>query len=104
MKKTLILLLAILLLSSCGFVDDMQDMLEKQQRLSDKIKRDFGWDANIGWNISNGTLTQVTISFSPDDIAQEKVGELKAKIDKLVAQSFEQKPQALIIQIIAIQS
>ena len=102
MQRLLVIACLVLFCSSCGLVDDMKDMMEKQQRLTQKIKHDFGWDAVIGWNINNGTLTQVTVTFSDDDVNGEKVVDLKAKLENLINQSFDQKPKAIIIQLITL--
>lgn len=64
--------LAAFLLFGCGFVEDVKGMFEKAQLVSKAIKDKHGWDAQVGWNINNGKLTQVTVVFQAKEVREQK--------------------------------
>ena len=73
MLRTLILLSLLLpLLYGCDAIEDFQQMGEKQSRVQAMIQEKYGWHVNLGWNIHNAELTQVTLVFSADEVAKAK--------------------------------
>lgn len=98
--RTVIVLLA-LVLSGCSFVGDMQEMSAQQSQLQEKIKEQHGWDVQVGWNIHNGVLTNVTVMVETLTVAGLQVSEVEAALKTAVSESFEEEPKALVIQIIS---
>lgn len=98
--RTVIVLLA-LVLSGCSFVGDMQEMSAQQSQLQEKIKEQHGWDVQVGWNIHNGVLTNVTVMVETQTVAGLQVSEVEAALKTAVSESFEEEPKALVIQIIS---
>ena len=58
-------------------VDDMKQLLDKQVLAQKEIKNSYGWDSQLGFNYSNGVLTDVTVVFSAEDVRNEPVGRLE---------------------------
>ena len=101
MKKALLIFIAILALSGCNAIDDMKGMFEKQELVQTAIKDEYGWDSQVGWNINNGILTQVTIILKADQVRDEKVSTLEKAAVEAITRSFKSKPRAIYIQVMA---
>ena len=99
MNRILYCLLLTFLLSSCNAVNDMKDMFEKQELVQTAIKEKYGWESQVGFNINNGILTQVTLILNADDVRDEKVSYLEPIAKEVISKSFKSKPQAIYIQI-----
>ncbi len=90
------------LLSGCDAVNDMKGMFEKQKLVQTAIKEKYGWESQVGFNINNGILTQVTLIFDANDVRDEKVSRLEIITKDVISKSFKSKPQAIYIQIASI--
>ena len=90
---------ASLLLIGCNAVSDMKGMFEKQELVQKVIKEKYGLQSQVGWNMHNGVLTQVTVSFDAEQVRDKKVSELEAAAKDAVVSSFKSKPQVLNVQI-----
>ncbi len=88
-----------LLLIGCDAVSDMKGMFEKQELVQKAIKEEYGLQTRIGWNMNNGVLTQVTVSFVAGEVRDMKVSELEAAAKEAVASSFESTPRVLNVNI-----
>lgn len=87
-------------LSACGMAETFQEMAEQQEKVAEQLKERHGWEAQIGWNVHNGVLAQVTLSVSASQVREETVADLEAAITEIVLENFESKPQAIVIQIV----
>ena len=96
---SVIVLLASLLFSGCGAVSDMKDMFGKQSLIQEAIQKNYGLQSQVGWNMHNGILKHVTVSFFADEVRDKKVSELEMVVQEAVNGAFESTPQALNIQI-----
>lgn len=92
-----------LLLQGCDAVNDMKGMFEKQELVQELIKTKYGWESQLGFNMNNGVLTDVTILLNADQVRGETVEKLEKITSEVVANVFKSKPKAIYIQI-AIQS
>ena len=92
------------MLSACNVVDELQDMVAQQEQLSREVSKEFGMDAVVGWNINNGILTQITVSFQTDKVITASVSEIQEKVEKLVHAKFDKKPKIIIVQFIKTQN
>ena len=101
MKPALSLVLSVLLLAGCGFVEDMKGMMEKAQAVSKAIKDKHGWETQVGWNLNNGKLTNVTVSFHSKEVREQKVALLESAAAEAVAKALTQKPETLVVQIVS---
>jgi len=94
------LILSLSLLSiGCDAVSDMKGMFEKQELVQKAIKEKYGLKSQVGWNMNNGELTQVTVSFDAEEVRDKKVTELEAVAKDAVATSFKSTPRVLNVQV-----
>lgn len=96
---TTLILTVSLLLVGCNVVSDMTGMLEKQELVQKAIKEKYGLQSQVGWNINNGVLTQVTVAFDAEEVRDKKVSELEAAAKEAVASSFKSTPRMLNVQV-----
>ena len=101
MNAILSLLFSSVLLAGCGFVEDMKGMFEKAQAVSKAIKDKHGWETQVGWNMNNGKLTDVTVMFHSQEVREQKVAALEAAAADAIARTLAAKPGALIIQVVS---
>lgn len=99
--KNLSLVLSILLATGCGFVEDVKGMMEKAQAVSKAIKEKHGWETQVGWNLNNGKLTNVTVMFQSTEVREQKVSLLEAAAADAVARTLTMKPETLVIQVVS---
>ena len=92
-------LMVSLLLVGCNAVSDMKGMFEKQELVQKAIKEKYGLQSQVGWNINNGVLTQVTVAFDAEEVRDKKVSELEAAAKEAVASSFKSTPRMLNVQV-----
>lgn len=100
-----IIIMSIVLLASlcgCDSIDDMKGMFEKQELAQSIIMEKYGWESNLGFNMNNGFLTQVTLILDADDVRGEKVSDLEEIAKEVISHTFKSKPQAIYIQISSI--
>ena len=88
-----------LLFFGCDVVSDMKGMFEKQGLIQEAIKENYGLQSQVGWNIDNGVLTQVTVFFTAEEVREKKVSELEKIAQETVSGTFESVPRALNVQI-----
>ncbi len=77
----------------------MTGMFEKQELVQKAIKEKYGLQSQVGWNINNGVLTQVTVAFDAEEVRDKKVSELEGAAKDAVASSFKSTPRVLNIQV-----
>ncbi|HEB50811.1 MAG TPA: hypothetical protein ENI89_09405 [Desulfobulbus sp.] len=99
MRYLVIPLLALLLLTGCDALQDMGSMFEKQGIVQKVIRDRYGWETGVGWNMQNGRLTRVTVSFSAADVAHEKVLTLEQVAREAVGQAFRSTPEVICVQV-----
>ena len=85
------------LLSACGMIGDMTEAQEKSETVALELEKETGVKPFVGWNIHNGTLTNVTVSFPMEGVSKLTVGELDAKVRAVVTRSFEKMPEQLVV-------
>ncbi len=99
MIKNFFVVIIILLLSACDAYDDMSSMFEKQKLVQDHIKSTKGYNTQVGFNINNGVLVQVTVYFQSVEVKQVSVEELEQIALTSVAQFFKLMPKKLNVAI-----
>jgi len=102
MPKIIFLILLIFLLSSCDAFDDMTGMFEKQEIVQNEIKRKYGWESQVAFNIHNGNLTQVTLLLNASEVGDQKVADLEMIAKEVIDKAFKSEPQRIFIQISSI--
>jgi hypothetical protein len=88
MRKLLFVLLFSVGLSGCDFVEDMKDMTAQQEKLELAIKRDLDWNVEIGWHVTNGVFTDITVTLDANELRDLSVKEVNGTIRELVVESF----------------
>ncbi|MCU7850633.1 MAG: hypothetical protein KZQ80_00325 [Candidatus Thiodiazotropha sp. (ex Monitilora ramsayi)] len=99
-RYALLLSVLFLILTGCDAIQDFQQMGEKQSRVQAYIKDKYGWQAEIGWNIHNAELTQVTLVLSADEVANERVETLQAIAKEAVGEVFVSTPKAIYVTLV----
>ena len=99
MKKLFVGIFILLAVTGCDAVDDMKGMFEKQESAQTIIKEKYGWDSQLGFNMSNGVLTQVTLVLNANDVRNETVSKLEKIAKDVIAMTFKSTPKAIYIQI-----
>ena len=99
MIKNIFLVVALSLLGACDAYDDMSSMFEKQKSVQEYIKSKKGYDTQVGFNINNGVLVQVTVYFRSGEVKQVPVGELEKIALVAVAKSFKLTPKTLNVAV-----
>ena len=88
-----------IMLLGCDAIDDMKGMFEKQEIVQSAIKEKHGWQSQVGFDIDNGVLTQVTVALDANEVRNEKVSKLEEIVKDVISTSFKSTPRALYIQI-----
>ena len=98
--RSLILALSLaMLVTACSAFEDMASFTEKQALVQKAIKDKYGWETMVGWNMHNGTLTQVTVMFNADQVRGETIANLEQAAQVGVASAFQSKPQVIYVQV-----
>lgn len=99
--KTLIFAVAVAMtLSACDSVEDMREILDTQEQMRGMIEEEIGTLPLVSFNTRQGVLVDVSIGFEASEVADRSVSELVYVARKAVAGSFDQKPQAIYIQLV----
>lgn len=99
MRGFFLTIFLILLLQGCDVVVDMKGMFEKQEMVKELIKTKYGWESELGFNIKNGVLTDVTVLLNASEVRGETVEKLEKIIAEVVVSVFKSKPKVIYIQI-----
>lgn len=99
MKKLIVGVFALFIMTGCNAVDDMRGMFEKQEIAQKIIKDKYGWNSQLGFNMSNGVLTQVTLMLNANEVRNESVARLEKIAKDVAATTFKSQPNAIFIQI-----
>src|SRR4051812_17264766 len=75
-----LVLLASLALCGCGMVQDMAEFQKRSDAIAVSLEKELGIKPLVGWNIYNGTLTDVNVVFPLEGVSKLPVGELEAKV------------------------
>lgn len=88
---------AAVLLAACNFVESMKETHAQAEAAAELLEKEMGTRPFMGWNIHNGTLTNVNVVFEGPKVAALPVSELEAKVRRAVAASFKQQPKQLLV-------
>ena len=100
MNKGLVLLLLAAVLGGCDMASNMAEFGEKQEQVGKLMQERHGWDAQVGWQTHNGTLTQVTVLMKAEQVAETPVGQVQAAVREIVQESFDETPQYIALQLL----
>ncbi len=101
MYKSAFLILVMFLVSGCDAVSDMKGAFNKSTEVQENILKEAGLEVQIGFNISNGVLAQVTVMFRADQVGERSINDLQKIALKGVASSFESTPRMLNVTVMS---
>jgi hypothetical protein len=99
MIKIIFVLLILLAVLSCNVGKNFKEMSDKQGKMQKSIKDNYGLSSQVGWNVTNGVLTQITITFNNEEVKEEPVSKLTSVARETIEQAFDEKPKVILIQI-----
>ncbi|MEW8050960.1 MAG: hypothetical protein AB2792_10890 [Candidatus Thiodiazotropha sp.] len=85
-----------ILLAGCGVVDSMTEGFKHTQEVASELENAIGEKPFVGFNWSNGSLTNITVTFKgvPEDKGVKDIIELARHS---VSRHFKQTPDQLIV-------
>jgi hypothetical protein len=95
--RALVTVVAMFLLSACDFVESIKETQAQADAAAALLEKDFGTKPFMGWNVHNGTLTNVNVIFEGSKVAALPVSELETKARRAVVASFKQAPKQLVV-------
>ena len=99
--NTAVLLAFVLSVGACGLASDMADAQKNADAVALGLERELGVKPLIGWNIHNGTLRHVNVSFPVESVAKMNVGDLDAKVRAAVNRGFEKPPEQVVVSTVS---
>ena len=94
-------LLGALALFGCGMVQDMVNVQKNSDAIAVALEKELGAKPLVGWNIQNGTVTNVSVTFPLEAVSKIPVGELETKVRASVLKTFEKPPGQLVVSVIS---
>jgi hypothetical protein len=98
--KILPILLLLMILAACGVGDSFTEMQQQTALASEALLKEVGSRPQIGWNIYNGTLANVTVVFPDDKVSQLSISELSAKVQLALANNLKEQPQQIVLSVV----
>ena len=96
MKRLSALTLIVLMAAGCGVLSTMSEGSEHSQEVADDLGKAIGSKPFVGFNWSNGSLTNVTVTF--DGIPAGRTTEEIATLSRgSIAARFKREPQNIIV-------
>jgi hypothetical protein len=93
-----IVLLAIGLIG-CDAISTLTDGLKYAKAVETDLQKSTGLTPQVGFNWSNGSLVQVTVTF-PQLYDAKPIGELAAMVRSAVTREFKQTPQNIVLSFV----
>ena len=93
--------LGALALFGCGLVQDMANVQKNSDAIAAALEKELGSKPLVGWNIENGTVTNVSVTFPLESVSKIPVGELETKVRASVLKNFEKPPGQLVVSVIS---
>lgn len=90
------MIMTVAVLSGCDQIDTMKDGMAHSQAVSADLAKSLGLKSFVGFNVVNGQLKSVTITFAgiPD---QKSLTDIAAASKQAVSEEFKQMPGQLIV-------
>jgi hypothetical protein len=103
MMSRLAAIASMLLLVGCGVVGDFTETQKQAEATAVALEKEFGAKPFVGWNINNGTLTNVNVVFPVATVSTLTVADLESRTRRVVVQEFKQKPKQLMVAVTSAQ-
>ena len=99
MRGCLVVVLVLVLLSGCGQVGGLFDLMEMASAVETELEDRHGLKCEIGVNKVNGRLTTITVVIDPEEISDLAIGDVVALIEPSVKRHFQEEPESLVISV-----
>lgn len=102
MKRDMRILLvasATLILAACGVFGSMAEIGAQSSATEDAIEKDLGVRPFIGWNVRNGALANVNVTFEQGKVEGMSIGELETHVRAAVSAHFKERPLQLVVSV-----
>lgn len=99
MKRSALSFLVVLFIASCGVVGTLTEMNEQTSKTADVLEESLGTRPQIGWNMTNGVLTDVNVYFENLDDHSVSVAELIEQVKTTVAENIKERPGVLVVSV-----
>lgn len=96
MRKLFFATLIGLSLSGCGAVDTMKQGFQHSEEVATDLEKSVGQKPFVGFNWSNGTLANVSVTFEGIPAAKSNQ-EIVALARTSIAARFQQRPTQLVV-------
>lgn len=99
MRSILLPLVLAASLAGCGAVDTITEGFKHSQEVAGDLERSVGSKPFVGFNWSNGSLTNVSVNFEgiPAGISAEQIAQLSRQS---IATRFKQSPKQVVISFV----
>ena len=77
----------------------MSEILALQNRAQQFVQENYELDVDVGFNVVNGRLQQLTIYFAADDVRDRPIRELETITRRVATEVFEGPPQDLSFMV-----
>lgn len=97
--RLLMTVVAALVLGACNVVESFKEVQSQAEAAAILLEKDVGTKPAMGWNIHNGSFTNLNVVFDGSKVAALPVRELESKVRKAVSSSFKEQPKQLVISV-----
>jgi hypothetical protein len=95
--STLVAFFVAISLLGCGLASDMAETQKRAEAVAIALEKEVGVKPFVGWNIHNGKLTNVNISFPLEGVGKLTAAELHAKATAAASANFDKAPEQLVV-------
>lgn len=95
--RLFIAVVATLFVGACNVAESMKETQAQAEAAATLLEKEVGTKPLMGWNVHNGTLTNVNVIFDGSKVAALPVSELESKVKRAIAANFKQQPKQLMI-------
>ena len=85
-----------LALAGCDFINSAKDALKTAQATEDDLETSTGLKPSVGFNWTNGRLTQVTVTY-PRLVDGKPMPDLVAAVRAAIRKEFKQEPENIVL-------
>jgi hypothetical protein len=94
-----VIVIAAALTLGCETVSEMREVQGQTEKAADQLWRDTGTRPQIGFNVNNGRLAVVNVTFSSREVSNRRVSELEEIVRRALMASLAEQPQRLIVSV-----
>lgn len=100
MRVYLSLIVMLVLLSACGKVGDLFELMEVAEAVEKELADRHGLKCRVLSNKVNGNLKTVNVIFADEAVGDLVIGDILALVEPAVQRHFMEMPEALSISVV----